>query len=220
MALEIKNLSKNYDDLVVFNNFNLVINPYEIVVLTGKSGMGKSTLLRIINNLEYADQADIQIDNTSLCNFQDNKLQYSCKKTIRKYMKKIGMVFQDFALFSNLSVLENLVEPIYKDEKANEKALKMLELVGLEDKVNSQIKTLSGGQKQRVAIARALMLDPQYICFDEPTSALDYETTQSITQLIKTIAAKGIGVLIVSHDLDFKNAIATRSIDANSFISV
>ena len=219
MALQIKKLSKKYDDLVVFKNFNLNIYPYEIVVLTGKSGMGKSTLLRIINNLEYADKADITIDEERLCYTANNQIHYPQHCNKNKYMKKIGMVFQDFALFSNLNVLDNLIEPIYKDIKAKEKALKMLELVDLKDKTYAKINTLSGGQKQRVAIARSLMLDPQYICFDEPTSALDYETTKSIIDLIKKLATKGIGILIVSHDLDFKNAIATRFIDATTFIN-
>lgn len=219
MALQIKTLSKKYDDLVVFKDFNLCIYPYEIVVLTGKSGMGKSTLLRIINNLEYADRADITIDEEVLCYTSNNQINYVKRCEKKKYMKKIGIVFQDFALFSNLNVLDNLIEPIYKDNKSKEKALKMLELVDLKDKAYSKTNTLSGGQKQRVAIARSLMLDPQYICFDEPTSSLDYETTKSIIDLIKKLATKGIGILIVSHDLDFKNAIATRSIDATSFIN-
>lgn len=219
MSLKIKNLSKKFDKTIIFENFNLTINPYEIVVLTGKSGVGKSTLLRIVNNLEKADYADISIDDNFLCYSTNKQITYVSRKDKKHYMKRIGMVFQDFALFSNLNVLDNLIEPVYKDSDAKEKALRILELVDLSDKVYCKINTLSGGQKQRVAIARSLMMNPQYICFDEPTSALDSETTNAIVTLLKKLANKGIGILIVSHDLEFKNAVATRSIDSSIFIN-
>ena len=195
MALIIKNLSKSFDDNIVFKNFSLTIKPNEIVVLSGKSGIGKSTLLRIINNLESADNGEICIDDNCLSKSVDRKAKYMSKKDKLKYMKKIGLVFQDFALFNNLCVIDNLIEPIYKDKNARKKALELLDLVDLSEKANSKINTLSGGQKQRVAIARALMLDQQYICFDEPTSSLDKETTNSIINLIKKLADKGMGGL-------------------------
>lgn len=219
MALIINNLSKSFDDNIVFKNFNLTIKPNEIVLLSGKSGIGKSTLLRIINNLESADDGEIFIDDICLSKSLDNKAKYVSKKDKLKYMKKIGLVFQDFALFNNLCVIDNLIEPIYKDKNARKKALELLDLVDLSEKANSKINTLSGGEKQRVAIARTLMLDQQYICFDEPTSSLDKETTNSIINLIKKLADKGMGVLVVSHDIDFQNKVATRKINANTFIS-
>lgn len=224
MILEVKNVTKKFNGLPVIQNFDFSIGAGEIVTLVGKSGTGKTTLMRLINNLEKADSGTIKIGNQLLCETKNEQSVYASKKDIRAYHNSIGMVFQDYQLFPNLTVLENCLEaPIAQklDTKANliKKAEELLGQVGLSDKIQVMPSTLSGGQKQRVAIARAMMLNPKILCFDEPTSALDRESTVGIGKMIQKIASDQTGILIVTHDLEFAEDIGTRVVSSEEFIN-
>lgn len=196
MAIQVKNLNKSFGENNVFNNLTLEIKKGEIVSIIGPSGKGKSTFLRCLIGLEEFSSGEI------ICN-----------------RKKMGMVFQNFNLFPNKTVLENITEPLIlvdKIEKATaiEKAKKLLERVGLSDKENTYPKYLSGGQKQRVAIARALAKDPEVLLFDEPTSALDPFMTAEVLKVIEELKDnKDMTMVIVSHEMDFVNKISTRIIE-------
>lgn len=224
MILEVKNVTKKFNGLPVIQNFDFSIAAGEIVTLVGKSGSGKTTLMRLINNLEKADSGTIKIGNQLLCETKNEQSVYASKKDIRAYHNSIGMVFQDYQLFPNLTVLENCLEaPIAQklDTKSNliKKAEELLGQVGLSDKIQVMPSTLSGGQKQRVAIARAMMLNPKILCFDEPTSALDRESTVEIGKMIQKIATDQTGILIVTHDLEFAEDIGTRVVSSEEFIN-
>lgn len=224
MILEVKNVTKKFNGLPVIQNFDFSIAAGEIVTLVGKSGTGKTTLMRLINNLEKADSGTIKIGNQLLCETKNKQSVYASKKDIRAYHNSIGMVFQDYQLFPNLTVLENCLEaPIAQklDTKSNliKKAEELLGQVGLSDKIQVMPSTLSGGQKQRVAIARAMMLNPKILCFDEPTSALDRESTVEIGKMIQKIATDQTGILIVTHDLEFAEDIGTRVVSSEEFIN-
>lgn len=224
MILEVKNVTKKFNGLPVIQNFDFSIAAGEIVTLVGKSGTGKTTLMRLINNLEKADSGTIKIGNQLLCETKNDQSVYASKKDIRAYHNSIGMVFQDYELFPNLTVLENCLEaPIAQklDTKSNliKKAEELLGQVGLSDKIQVMPSTLSGGQKQRVAIARAMMLNPKILCFDEPTSALDRESTVEIGKMIQKIATDQTGILIVTHDLEFAEDIGTRVVSSEEFIN-
>lgn len=196
MAIQVKNLNKSFGENNVFNNLTLEIKKGEIVSIIGPSGKGKSTFLRCLIGLEEFGSGEI------ICN-----------------RKRMGMVFQNFNLFPNKTVLENITEPLIlvdKIEKATaiEKAKKLLERVGLSDKENTYPKYLSGGQKQRVAIARALAKDPEVLLFDEPTSALDPFMTAKVLKVIEELKDnKDMTMVIVSHEMDFVNKISTRIIE-------
>lgn len=218
MILTVKNLSKTFKNQPVINDYNFTIDPNEIVVLVGRSGSGKTTFLRMINNLETADQGTIRINGDVLV----ENGNYVSKEKQRNYQNRIGMVFQNYELFPNLSVLENLIEaPLAQkvDTKKNlvEKAMDLLTSMEIADKADAMPSTLSGGQAQRVAIARAMMLNPDILCFDEPTSALDSQTAGGIGRLIQEIASRGTGILIVTHDKEFADKYATRVIKSESF---
>ena len=224
MILEVKNVTKKFNGLPVIQNFDFSIAAGEIVTLVGKSGTGKTTLMRLINNLEKADSGTIKIGNQLLCETKNEQSVYASKKDIRAYHNSIGMVFQDYQLFPNLTVLENCLEaPIAQklDTKSNliKKAEELLGQVRLSDKIQVMPSTLSGGQKQRVAIARAMMLNPKILCFDEPTSALDRESTVEIGKMIQKIATDQTGILIVTHDLEFAEDIGTRVVSSEEFIN-
>lgn len=223
MLLQANNLSKMYNHIPIIQNFSLSIDAGETVVLTGKSGTGKTTLMRLLNNLEKAEKGTIVIEESSLCKDQDGGAEYTSKKEQRSYQNSIGMVFQNYALFPNLSVLENLLEAPTAQKLGTKKELiqkseLLLNNMGILDQINKMPATLSGGQKQRVAIARAMMLSPKILCFDEPTSALDRESADSIGKLIQNIASTGTGILIVTHDIAFGETYATRVISSDEFI--
>lgn len=218
MLLTVENISKNFNKDVVIDDYSVTIGPEEIVMLVGRSGSGKTTFLRMINNLERADRGTIRINGDSLV--EDGK--YVTSDNQRSYQNRIGMVFQKYELFPNLSVLDNLIEAplaqkIDSKENLRTKATELLESMGIAEKADSMPSKLSGGQSQRVAIARAMMLNPDILCFDEPTSALDATSAEGIGSLIKEIAGRGTGILIVTHDENFASKYATRIIESKEF---
>lgn len=204
--LKIKKLNKSYGDKVVLKNISLEMKEHDIVCLMGKSGMGKTTLLRCLNQLETRDSGTITL----------NDLVLDSSTTINKeFQKQVGMVFQNYNLFPHWTVLENCINaPIYHKlmtrQEAIKKAERLLEEMEMLEEKNSHPLNLSGGQRQRVAIVRACMLDPKILCFDEPTSALDSESTDKVVDMIKTLAKKEIGILIVTHDEPFVSKLGAK----------
>lgn len=202
--IEIKDLSKSYGDKEILKNINLTINDNEIVAIIGKSGCGKSTLLRCISRLENITKGSIYIDNENINNIKD-------------YYKKVGMVFQNFNLFENLNVLDNLIlAPVKLKLMTKDEAIKIaknyLKDIGLINKIKEYPKNLSGGEKQRVAIIRALMENPKIILFDEPTSSLDPQMTQEVLDLMKRLSSLNITIIVVSHEINFIKEFAQRII--------
>ena len=219
MSLIVENLSKSFNNQPVIKNYHLTIDENEIVALVGRSGTGKTTFLRLINNLELADQGTIQMNDDSLV--KDGA--YVGKVGQRNYQNRMGMVFQNYELFPNLSVLENILEAplaqkLGSKEELKDRAMELLNSMEIVDKIDAMPSTLSGGQAQRVAIARAMMLSPDILCFDEPTSALDEESAKNIGKLIQTIAQQGTGILIVTHDNTFAKKYSTRIIASEDFL--
>ena len=204
--IKVENLSKNFGKLKVLKNISTAINKGEIISIIGPSGSGKSTFLRCINKLEEPTEGHIYIDDMDLMD----------KKTdINKIRERVGMVFQHFNLFPNMTVLENLtLSPIMvkkeTKEEAEKYALYLLEKVGLSDKANSYPTQLSGGQKQRIAIARALAMKPEVILFDEPTSALDPEMIKEVLDVMRDLAKEGMTMLIVTHEMGFARNVGNR----------
>ena len=202
--IEIKNLEKSFKGNKILENISFTLKEGEILTLLGPSGAGKTTILRILNGLETCDFGDITLDSLKIC---ENGI-YKDSKAQKEIHKKIGLVFQTFNLFPHMNILENLIlAPMHtlnlSLEEATKKALQILSRLSLEDKARSYPCELSGGQKQRVAISRALMLNPKYICFDEPTSSLDSSLTKDVSNIIKSLAKENIGVLIITHDMEF-----------------
>lgn len=196
--IEITNLEKYYGNNKILNGVNLSINKGEIFGLAGRSGTGKSTLLRCINGLEKYSSGSLKVEGTELADLDDESL--------RKLRKGLGMVFQSFSLLDRLSVYENIAIPMrcwsYDRKVIDKKVKELLDVVGLSEKINSKARDLSGGQKQRVAIARALTLDPSILLCDEATSALDPKSTQSILELLREINKKyDITIVIVTHEM-------------------
>lgn len=209
--LKINSLSKKFDQNIVLKNIDLEVKKGEVLVLIGPSGTGKSTLLRCINILEKADSGSLTIGdlNVDLANLH--------KKDILKIRRKTAMVFQNYNLFNNKTVIENITEPLIvvkkiDKESANKIALEKLKLVGIEEKKDEYPSRLSGGQKQRVAIARALAVDPEVILMDEPTSALDPELVGEVLDVIRSLAKAHMTMIIVSHEMKFAREIADRII--------
>ena len=204
--INVENLSKNFGNLKVLKNISTTINKGEIISIIGPSGSGKSTFLRCINKLEEPTEGHIYIDGMDLMD----------KKTdINKIRERVGMVFQHFNLFPNITVLENLtLSPtmVKKEskEEAEKYALYLLEKVGLSDKAKSYPTQLSGGQKQRIAIARALAMKPEVILFDEPTSALDPEMIKEVLDVMRDLAKEGMTMLIVTHEMGFARNVGNR----------
>ena len=204
--IDVKHLYKSFGSLDVLQDVNLHVNKGEVVAIIGPSGSGKSTLLRSINLLETPTGGEIFVDGKSI----------TAKDTsITALRQNVGMVFQHFNLFAHMTVLKNMIYAPVKTKRltkaqAAEKAMQLLERVGLADKANVYPVTLSGGQKQRVAIARALAMDPQVILFDEPTSALDPEMVTEVLDVIKELAKTGITMLLVTHEMGFAREVADR----------
>lgn len=204
--ISIKDLKKRFGDNEVLKDIDIEIQDGEVVSLIGSSGSGKSTLLRCINLLETPTSGEIYIDGV---NILDKSVD------LNKLRQNVGMVFQQFNLFPNMSVIENIKlapKKIRKmsDEKVTKMAMKLLRDVGLADKADAMPKQLSGGQKQRVAIARALAMEPKIMLFDEPTSALDPEMIGEVLDVISKVAKKGITMIIVTHEMKFARDISDR----------
>ena len=204
--LKIENVSKKYKNIDVLKNINFEVSKGEVVSIVGKSGCGKSNLLKCINRLENIDSGIIYFDNKDISTMDLIELR-----------QKIGIVFQEYNLFEHLTVLQNLTIGLIKIKKyseayAKKEAMKILKKIGLEDKINNYPDELSGGQKQRVAIARTLVMKPQLILLDEPTSALDKEMKQEVINLITKMVKDDMTLLIVSHEEDFVNKISDKII--------
>ena len=208
VKIHVSHLKKSFGSLEVLKDINTDIYEGEVVVVLGPSGSGKSTFLRCINRLEDITSGDVIVDGINV----------SDKKTdINKVRENVGMVFQHFNLFNNLDVMGNMIlAPIEtkkaKKAEAKENALKLLERVGLQDKVNAFPAQLSGGQKQRVAIARALAMNPDILLFDEPTSALDPEMVGEVLAVMKQLAREGMTMVVVTHEIGFAREVADRVI--------
>ena len=207
--LKITNLNKKINSQIILDNINLQINKNEVVSIIGKSGAGKTSILRIIDALEKADDG-IMTFNNKIYN-----LKKLSRKDILEIRQNIGFVFQDFNLFLNKTALENVLEGLIVVKKMNkleaiEISKNCLNKVGLQNKYDSYPHELSGGQKQRVGIARAIALSPQIILFDEPTSALDPELIDEVLNVIKNLAHSGMTMIIVSHELHFVKSISDK----------
>lgn len=208
VKIHVSHLKKNFGKLEVLRDISTDIYEGEVVVVIGPSGSGKSTFLRCLNLLESITDGEVIVDGNDLT---DKKLD------INKAREDIGMVFQHFNLFNNMDVLANLMlAPVqtkkHTKEDAEKNALAMLERVGLSDKVHAYPSQLSGGQKQRAAIARSLCMHPDIMLFDEPTSALDPEMVGEVLQVMKDLAAGGMTMVIVTHEIGFAREVADRVI--------
>ncbi len=206
--LEIKDLHKSFGNLDVIKGVDLEIDKGDILVIVGPSGSGKSTVLRCMNLLETPTSGDIIFEGKSIL---DNK------KEIDKVREKIGMVFQNFNLFPNKTIIDNIIlAPMKVKGKSKEDAMKkaeeLLNRVGLIDKKDAYPTQLSGGQQQRIAIARALAMEPDVMLFDEPTSALDPEMVNEVLDVIKELAKEGMTMAIVTHEMGFAKEVADRVI--------
>lgn len=199
---------KSFGDVEVLKGIDLRVTPGEVMCVLGPSGVGKSTLLRCLTTLSQFDEGTLTYGEDVVCEQINGKAKYVSKKDLAKVRENFGIVFQNFNLFPHYSVLKNVADPLYiskkyKKEEANLQALEKLKLLSIEDKANCYPCDLSGGQQQRVAIARSLILNPNVIYFDEPTSALDPRLTAEVAQLIRNISNTGIGIIVVTHDVDF-----------------
>lgn len=213
--LKIVDLKKKFGQVEVLKGISFQIDDGEIGVVLGKSGAGKTTLIRCINGLESFDSGKIVLDDVEIKSINDMK----------EIRGQIGMVFQNFNLFPHLSVLENIIEsPVRvfgrnKDEVVKE-ALDLLEMVDLLDKKDNYPHQLSGGQQQRVAIARSCALKPKVLCFDEPTSALDKDNIQKVGEIIKDCKKMDMAILIITHDTVFAEEIADKTLNISEGLLV
>lgn len=204
--LKIKNLKKSFNGIKVLKNINLEVEKGERIVIIGPSGSGKSTLLRCINRMTNPTSGFIYFNDILLTN-----------ENITEYRQKIGMVFQTFNLFNNLTVLNNIILAPVKlglmtEQDAKKKACEYLKKINLIDKIDVYPQSLSGGERQRVAIIRTLMTNPEIILFDEPTSALDPEMVKEVQELMLKLAADGMTMIIVTHEVSFVKKVATKII--------
>ena len=206
VLFEIKDLQKKFGSLTVFDGLSETICKGDVVVIIGPSGGGKSTFIRCLNLLEQPTAGKIYFEGKDIT---------AKGFDVNRHRQKVGMVFQQFNLFNNLTVLENITISLTKvkkqsEEESEEKALKLLKRVGLEDKANAYPSQLSGGQKQRIAIVRALAMEPDVLLFDEPTSALDPEMVGEVLQVISNLARDGITMVVVTHEMGFARKVGTR----------
>lgn len=213
--VNIDSLKKNFGQLEVLRSVNLKVQAGEVIVIIGPSGSGKSTLLRAINHLETPSGGTIIVNNKLV---NDDKLKGKLlEQHLCKVRTNLGMVFQHFNLFPHMTILENVIEGpttvLKRDRKSSiEKAIELLESVGLGDKQDVYPDMLSGGQKQRVAIVRALAMNPDVLLFDEPTSALDPELVGEVLAVMEKLARDGMTMLIVTHEMGFARKVADRVI--------
>lgn len=205
VILSVKNISKSFGDLQVLKEISFDIHKGEKIAILGPSGSGKSTILRCINQLETYDDGEIDYMGKPVNSGQ----------ALYELRQHIGMVFQRFNVFTHMSVLQNVIEaPVHvkkvPKQEAAAKAKELLKMVGLEGREGAMAKNLSGGQQQRVAIARAMAMNPEVILFDEPTSALDPELVGEVLSVIRKVAAEGVSMVIVTHEMNFAREVADR----------
>ena len=208
VLFEIRDLQKKFGALTVFDGLNETFCKGDVVVIIGPSGSGKSTFIRCLNLLEQPTAGKIYFEGEDIT---------AKGFDVNRHRQKVGMVFQQFNLFNNLTVLENITISLTKvkkqsEEESKEKALKLLKRVGLEDKANAYPSQLSGGQKQRIAIVRALAMEPDVLLFDEPTSALDPEMVGEVLDVMKRLAGEGFTMLVVTHEMAFARDVSSRVI--------
>ncbi len=205
-VISVKNLSKSFGDLVILDDLSVDIKPGEKVVVIGPSGSGKSTLLRCLNMMEIPDSGEIIFDGEDITAPGVN---------LNLVRRQMGMVFQHFNLFANLTIRKNItLAPVQTGlmtkEEADAEAERLLERVGLLDKIDAYPAQLSGGQKQRIAIVRALAMKPKLMLFDEPTSALDPEMVGEVLDVMKELAHEGMTMVVVTHEMGFAREVGTR----------
>ena len=218
ILVKFSDVTKQYGDLVVLDKLDLEIKKNEMVSIIGPSGSGKTTVLRVLMTLEKINQGIIHLDGEPLTHMpnNNNKLVVASEKYLRERRSKIGMVFQQFNLFPHMTALQNCIEaPIevlgMKKEEAKERALDLLELVGLTDKKDEHPSRLSGGQQQRVAIARALAMRPKVMLLDEITSALDPEVVGEVLNVIRSLNEEhNLTMIMVTHQMGFAREISDR----------
>ena len=206
--IEIKNVSKWFGDFKVLSDVNETVERGQTMVICGPSGSGKSTLLRCVNGFEPYQEGEIIVDGVSLSDPKTN---------LYKLREDIGMVFQRFELYPHMTVIQNIsLAPMkvrkWSKDKAQKKAMELLERVGIPDKAQSYPANLSGGQQQRVAIARSLAMEPNYMMFDEPTSALDPEMIKEVLDVMINLAKEGMTMLCVTHEMGFAREVADEII--------
>ena len=207
---------KSFGDNEVLKGIDLTVRPGEVVSLLGPSGSGKSTFLRCINHLESIDGGEISVNGRLVGYRRANGRKYELKpREVAAARRDVGMVFQRFNLFPHLTAVENVMEaPVFvkgaKRPEAREAALELLARVGLADKPAAYPAQLSGGQQQRVAIARALAMEPRLMLFDEPTSALDPELVGEVLDVMKGLAADGMTMIVVTHEMGFAREVCDR----------
>ena len=206
--IEIKNVSKRFGDFKVLSDINETVERGQTMVICGPSGSGKSTLLRCVNGLEPYQEGEIIVDGVSLSDPKTN---------LYKLRENIGMVFQRFELYPHMTVIQNIsLAPMkvrkWSKDKAQKKAMELLERVGIPEKAQSFPANLSGGQQQRVAIARSLAMEPSYMMFDEPTSALDPEMIKEVLDVMIDLAKEGMTMLCVTHEMGFAREVADEII--------
>lgn len=215
VIIEVKQLCKYFKDNHVLNGINIDIKKGDVVAVVGPSGCGKSTFLRCLNLLETPTSGEILFEGDYVFNGKEHKNKIS--QNLNLHRQKTGMVFQQFNLFSNLTILDNItLAPIKLKKldkmKAEVIALELLEKVGLKDRANDYPSALSGGQKQRVAIVRALAMEPDVMLFDEPTSALDPEMVGEVLNVMTQLAKEGMTMVVVTHEMGFAKSVANRVI--------
>ena len=206
--IKVENLHKNFGGLHALNGVSEEIKKGEVVVIVGPSGSGKSTFLRSLNLLEVPSEGNVYFEGVDIT---------SKNVDINKHRQKMGMVFQHFNLFPHKTILDNITLAPMKllgksKEEAEQQAMELLKLVGLEEKANGYPSKLSGGQKQRIAIVRALAMNPDVMLFDEPTSALDPEMVGEVLELMKKLAEDGMTMVVVTHEMGFAKEVASRVI--------
>ncbi len=207
-VIKVENLVKSFGDHEVLKKIDFEINKGDVVCIIGSSGSGKSTLLRCINHLETPTSGEILFHNVAVRN---------TPRALSDYRTKVGMVFQSFNLFNNMTVFENCMSGTKKvlhldKEECKCRAITHLKQVGMAPYINAKPDQLSGGQKQRVAIARALCMNPEVLLFDEPTSALDPEMVGEVLSVMKQLASEGLTMIIVTHEMEFAKNVSTRTI--------
>lgn len=207
VIITVENLKKVYGNHVVLNGISTTIKKGEVIAIIGPSGCGKSTFLRSLNMLEIPTEGHVYFHDTDLTNKSVN---------INQIREKMGMVFQNFNLFPNMTVKKNIMLApvqlkVMTEQEAEKRAYELLDRVGLRDKADQYPDMLSGGQKQRVAIARSMAMGPEVMLFDEPTSALDPEMVGEVLAIIKELAESGMTMLIVTHEMGFAREVATRT---------